>query len=193
MFTCLVEPSLAPNDVQVIAETTNSVTIRWSISADEQNMENVIGFQIRINEITRKGGRRRRDIDTNTTIIEVNDKKTRSKMIQLSNDAELCMIEVAMYSDAGVGPFSKPVVVKVKKSYSTARTTERTMKSTSKATTDKSKRTKEIGPATTTTKTVSPAEPNSKQNMLHSSGSSELCVMSREIKCLHMYSEQKSH
>lgn len=57
-------------------------------------------------------------------------------MIDLSVDVEFCLVEVALDSNAGVGPFSKPIIVKVRKMVpTTTKVTTQTKESSTLAST----------------------------------------------------------
>ena len=116
-----IEPTLVPKDVKAQFELPNTVEVTWTLPSSEPNL-NFTGFQIRVNEITSKSKRDKRAINTHSRVIEVGE-KVRSRKIGLSLNTEFCMIEVAINSAAGVGPFSKPVTVKIKKVKSTVMTT----------------------------------------------------------------------
>ena len=111
----ITEPSVAPS--QVSARTvSNSITVTWSVPSINDVNGPVDGSKIRLNELrlNPSNKRRKRHIESKVTVIDVKGQQT-IKTIQLSEDTVWCIIEVAIYTDNGLGPYSPPLTVHMDK------------------------------------------------------------------------------
>ena len=158
-----LEPTLTPNRVEAIFEPTRWINIKWDVPTDAPIVI-LMGFQIRVHEITKQSMRKRREANTNTKIFKV-DKTRRNEKIVVSPNSEFCMVQVAMYSGAGVGPFSQPITVKIEKLKPTTQVTTETEK---KKTTKKTKAIKVTSKSVVTTAWVSSQMTKSKPNKVGS-------------------------
>lgn len=117
----LLEPAAKPSNVQVNVEIPNVIEISWSPLSDENQVTGPInGFQIRIVEINALT-RRKRDVNKNVKIITVDKTLTSKRITDISKRAAYCTVEVAMFSAAGLGPYTSPLIVRMKKEETTTK------------------------------------------------------------------------
>ena len=146
----------------------NSIVVMWALPSNDSSM-NFQGFKIRINELMNKEKRKKRDVDTHTRIIEVG-KTIRSKKADIKPSTEFCMVEVAMYSEAGDGPFSQPITVKIQRASTTTKTTTEEDQTTLSSKTLWKTITVDLKTASAVTETKTPSTKEPRTNRLDSKG-----------------------
>lgn len=165
------KPQLEPNNVKAQFQRPTSILVMWTLPLNESNM-NFQGFKIRINELMDKEKRKKRNVDTHTRIIKVG-KSIRIKKADIKPSTEFCMVEVAMYSEAGDGPFSQPITVKIERTKTTKTTTEKDETTLStKTLRNTTTVTENPKTANVITETKTPSTKETKTNRLNSKGKS---------------------
>ena len=120
-------------------EIPNIIEISWSPLSDENQVTGPInGFQIRIVEINALK-RRKRDVNKSVKIITVDKTLTRKRITNISDRAAYCTVEVAMFSAAGLGPYTSPLIVRMKKEETTTKKADVQTKPQTTATTPTTK------------------------------------------------------
>ena len=111
LFLYHLGPAVSPSSIEVPSWSAKSITISWSRPDEKDLNGELVGFMIRVNA----------SINVNTTsarakrgVIEVSQVYNASKddtSFTLENliPATRYSLEVAAATDAGVGPYSKPV------------------------------------------------------------------------------------
>ncbi len=98
--------------MEVKYESPNKVAIKWTRPSLNDVAGPIDGYKIRINEVS-DIRRERRSSQPVTQLLTVK-KDANNFVATLSKKAVFCTVEVALYSSAGLGPFSNPVMVAVR-------------------------------------------------------------------------------